>query len=218
MQQQIRSAHFSRATLYALMANCLQFRKEAQMNPGNGGVSRTRAMVCELLAVKLLKEYTTRELIDALSYDFFPLQGQTPVAPVNSNRQSWDHNRPKIAAARISTLEVAIRAQAKRFVAHPLVTIQLEAIWAGTIVFHSSADQLHRPQPMLRAHENCGYGSTGQNLSTSPDKIGSPRQGDRAPIQPSNRRTVFGSSESALNGHYLAGNSLLVLECWIHAG
>ena len=38
--------------------------------------------------------------------------------------------------ARISTLEIAIRAQAKRLLAHPLVIQQLEAIWAGTIVFH----------------------------------------------------------------------------------
>ncbi|KAF4634073.1 hypothetical protein G7Y89_g4042 [Cudoniella acicularis] len=54
--------------------------------------------------------------------------------------------RPRPAAARISTLEVAIRASAKRFIAHPLVVQQLEAIWAGTIVFHSAADSLHRRQ------------------------------------------------------------------------
>jgi hypothetical protein len=113
MQQQIRTSHFSRATLYALMANCLQFEKEGQANPGNAGNSRTRALVCELLAIKLLKEYNTRELIDALSYDFFPLQG---IAPPESSiaGQNWDQrNRPRPAAARISTLEVAIRASAK---------------------------------------------------------------------------------------------------------
>ncbi|KKY34648.1 putative integral membrane channel protein [Diaporthe ampelina] len=80
MQQQIRTQHFSRATIYALMANCLQFAKEGQLNPGNAGTSSTRAKVCELLAIKLLKDYTTRELIDALSYDFYPLQGM-PGAP-----------------------------------------------------------------------------------------------------------------------------------------
>ena len=63
MQQQILTSHFSRATLYALLANCLQFNKEIQMNPGNSGTSKTRALVCELLAMKLLKEYTTRELV-----------------------------------------------------------------------------------------------------------------------------------------------------------
>ncbi|CZT11339.1 hypothetical protein WAI453_010995 [Rhynchosporium graminicola] len=142
MQQQIRTSHFSRASLYALMANCLQFQKESQANPGNAGNSRTRAMVCELIAVKLLKEYNTRELIDALSYDFFPLQGLA--IPGNTRLGQNAGPKPRPAAARISTLEVAIRASAKRFLAHPLVVQQLEAIWAGTIVFHSAADNLHR--------------------------------------------------------------------------
>ncbi|KAJ5663016.1 hypothetical protein N7507_003747 [Penicillium longicatenatum] len=141
IQQQIMSEHFSRATLYALMANCLQFEKEIHVNPGNSGASQTRAMVSELLAIKLLREYTTRELIDALSYDFDPLQGQDMPTV-------WPAGPPqgKVAGtARISCLEVAIRAQAKRFLAHPVVVQQLEAIWAGTIVFHSAADHLHRP-------------------------------------------------------------------------
>jgi hypothetical protein len=201
MQQQIRTSHFSRATLYALMANCLQFEKEGQANPGTAGNSRTRALVCELLAIKLLKEYNTRELIDALSYDFFPLQGLAP--PESSLAgHNWDQkNRPRPAAARTSTLEVAIRASAKRFLAHPLVVQQLEAIWAGSIVFHSAADNLHRPLPstpqspgsnnpnktsqhLLVPGQNVGYGST-----ASPRPLASPnKQPRQQPTQ--SRRTV----------------------------
>ena len=33
------------------------------MYPGNSGASKTRALVCELLAIKLLKEFSTRELV-----------------------------------------------------------------------------------------------------------------------------------------------------------
>ncbi|KAJ5256778.1 hypothetical protein N7478_012882 [Penicillium angulare] len=141
IQKQIMSEHFSRATLYTLMANCLQFEKEIHLNPGNSGASQTRAMVAELLAIKLLREYTTRELIDALSYEFYPLQGQDPSTTRTMNPQG---KRTSTGVARISCLEVAIRAQAKRFLAHPVVVQQLEAIWAGTIVFHSAADHLHR--------------------------------------------------------------------------
>ncbi|KAI6247545.1 Calcium channel YVC1 [Erysiphe necator] len=143
MQQQIRTSHFSRATLYALMANCLQFQKESQSNPGTSGTSKTRAMVCELLAIKLLKEFNIRELIDALSYDFFPLQGLEQVSI--SSRAQQPRDLPAIV--RISTLEIAIRASAKRFLSQPLVIQQLESIWAGTIVFHSHADNLHRKIP-----------------------------------------------------------------------
>lgn len=140
MQLQIRAQHFSRATLHALMANCLQFSKEGQQYPGHAGTSSTRAKVCELLAIRLLKEYSTRELIDALSYDFYPLQGllPDPMAPFGLGSKGTP------AAARISTLEVAIRASAKQFLAHPLVVQQLEAIWSGAITFYSAADSLHR--------------------------------------------------------------------------
>lgn len=74
--------------------------------------------------MRLLKEFSTRELIDALSYDFNPLQGLavqgTGTATPGGN---WTLQGPR--SARISTVEVAIRAQAKKFLAHPLVVQQL---------------------------------------------------------------------------------------------
>ncbi|CAG7918840.1 unnamed protein product [Penicillium olsonii] len=150
--QKIMSAHFSRATLYALMANCLQFEKEMHSSPGNSGANQTRAMVSELLAIKVLREYSTRELLDALSYEFHPLQGQDPdTTPTRPTR--------KVVTARVSCLEVAIRAQAKRFLAHPVVVQQLEAIWAGTVVFHSAADNLHRREPAAQSG-NLDYGTS----------------------------------------------------------
>lgn len=106
-------------------------------------------MVSELLAIRLLKDYAVRELIDALSYEFYPLQGQSPSMDPNPQ---W-LGRKQASTARVSCLEVAIRAQAKRFLSHPVVVQQLQAIWAGTVVFHSVADSLHRrfTMPRLRA-------------------------------------------------------------------
>ena len=156
VQNQIRTNHFNRATLFALIANCLQFRKEGQLHPGNVGVSNTRALISELLAMRLIKDFTTRELIDALSYDFDPLQGMSPPATAAATVQrtpGWatpvlhQDIQGQIAqskGARVSTVEIAIRAQAKRFLAHPLIVGHLENIWAGIIVFHSEADNLHR--------------------------------------------------------------------------
>ena len=151
IQTQIQANHMNRATLCALITNCLQFQKEAQLNPGNVGVSRTRALISELLAMRLIKEFSTRELIDALSYDFDPLQGMSPPNTAAVQRtQGWSPyqdfhgQRAHGKGARVSTIEVAIKAQAKRFLAHPLIVQHLEAIWAGTVVFHSEADNLHR--------------------------------------------------------------------------
>jgi hypothetical protein len=65
IQNTIQTNHLSRGTLYALLANCLQFQKDGQMNPGSVGVFRTRALICELLAMRLLKESSTREVYSA---------------------------------------------------------------------------------------------------------------------------------------------------------
>ena len=48
------------------MANCLQFSKEAYENPAIASISKTRALLAELLAIKLLKEFTNRELVRCL--------------------------------------------------------------------------------------------------------------------------------------------------------
>lgn len=154
IQVQIRANHFNRATLCALAANGLQFHKECQVTPGNVGVLRTRALMSELLAMRLIKEFTVRELIDVLSYDFDPLRGMSPPPGARDSipwavlPQGHDTQSPKARkVGRVSTIEIAIKAQAKRFLAHPLVVQHLEAIWAGTVVFHSEADNLHRKPP-----------------------------------------------------------------------
>ena len=182
VQLQIRQSHLSSATIYALMANDLQFDKEGQLNPGNSGTSKTRSLVCELLAIKLLKEFSTRELIDALSYDFFPLQGLPEPSTASPPGRESSKARSQPRAVRISTLEIAIRAQAKRFLAHPLVVKHLEAIWAGTIVFHSAADNLHRsfPTPVEERQRRYGTNFIGLPiLRITPDKLDPIKPRDR---------------------------------------
>ena len=173
IQSQIRTNHFNRATLCALIANCLQFQKEAQLNPGSVGVSKTRALISELLAMRLVKEFTTRELIDALSYDFDPLQGM--IAPTVTGAtpavQDLQARRTQARGARVSTIEVAIRAQAKRFLAYPLVVQHLEAIWAGTVVFHSEADNLHRKPSNLQEQRDKLQGGYGTVNAHSPSAL-----------------------------------------------
>ncbi|OAG44794.1 hypothetical protein AYO21_00755 [Fonsecaea monophora] len=182
IEQEIRRNHLNAATHCALMANCLQYSKEAAMSSGNSGTNKTRAMVCELVAIKLLKDFSTRELIDALSYDFDPLQGQLDAMPQTEHerRNTASSKKPAQRPARISCFEIAIRAQAKMFLSHPMVVKQLEAIWAGTIVFHSAADSLHRPVPTISRSR--GYGTNDGGLSAK-----------SAPIHPSSctpRRAV----------------------------
>jgi Ion transport protein len=196
IQEKILRDHFTSAALYALVTNCLQFAKEATTFPGNSGSSRTRAMVCELLSIKLLKEFSARELIDALSYDFYPLQGFVHKKAVPAfSRNEWNSNGKDydvLGVARVSTLEVAIRAQTKRFLSHPLVVQHLEAIWAGYIVFHSAADSMHRQEQrgsMTREH-GLAYG-TADDITLTASLLGKPSE-ERASVHQARRtkRTV----------------------------
>ena len=61
---------------------------------------------------------------------------------------------------------------------------QLEAIWAGTIVFHSAADNLHRPPEKVTPNQNRGYGAIGgrPTLQASPDRLQPAKQ--RHHVQP----------------------------------
>jgi hypothetical protein len=56
--------HKSCAIVYALLANAGQFKREAEQRATLSGVSATRASLCELLATKMLKEFTPRELVN----------------------------------------------------------------------------------------------------------------------------------------------------------
>jgi hypothetical protein len=189
MQRQIRTQHFSRATLYALMANCLQFTKEGQRYAANFGNSNTRARVCELLALKMLKEYSTRELIDALAYDFFPLQGLPGFSPTDVSSMTGSKARNALNGSRTSTLDVAIRASAKHFLAHPVVIQHLEAIWSGAITFYSSADSLHREAPPSPVQTSLGSSTTKVDVTTP--LLGSARATETHPHVPPGRRTVM---------------------------
>ena len=202
IQEEIRTSHFSRATLYALLANCLQFRKEGQTNPAIVGVCNTRALLAELLAVRLLKDFNTRELIDALSYDFDPLSGgPQPIGAANGRGRPATMTLPKKppTIARTSTLEVAIRAEAKKFLSHPLVVQQLEAIWAGSIVFHSAADNLHRypsrPRITHERHYGATYASPNEGARPKPNLISTPSPA--APSEPIRRSVSLYDPRSA---------------------
>lgn len=144
----------SAGTLYALMANMLQFNKESTTNVSMSSVMATRGMICEIVAIKLLKEYSDPDdLMNALTYDFYPL------ANGNTGKEiipRWQ---------RISTLELSIKAEAKRFLSHPVVVEVLEEIWNGSVMFQSSMHKLHRVkfanEEEVIAH---GYGRRGPGV------------------------------------------------------
>ena len=170
--------------------------------------------------------------LDALSYDFYPLQGlsnaDTRIIPSSPN---WDvsHGRTQSPAARISTLEIAIRAQSKRFLAHPVVVQHLEAIWAGNIVFHSAADNLHRVPRTATEDQTRGYGaiiSATRSQSPSSEPYEAPKQKghhDRVTVLTRRSVTLYDPRDASLfklsrlrvprYRHFLSTCSFAVLLC-----
>lgn len=75
-----------------------------------------------------------------------------------------------------------------------MVVQQLEAIWAGAVVFHSSADSLHRPPEKVVPNQNRGYGAIGARgpvLDASPERLQPAKQRDhRDPVAVTVRRSV----------------------------
>ena len=81
---------------------------------------------------------------------------------------------------------------------------QLEAIWAGTIVFHAAADSLHRPPEKVTPNQNRGYGAIGlggATLQASPDRLQPAKQRDHLdPVSFSVRRsaTLYNPRDASL--------------------
>ena len=81
---------------------------------------------------------------------------------------------------------------------------QLEAIWAGTIVFHAAADSLHRPPEKVTPNQNRGYGAIGLGgaiLQASPDRLQPAKQRDHLdPVSFSVRRsaTLYNPRDASL--------------------
>lgn len=69
--------HDRLSILFVFLVNRLQFQREAERDLALQGINTTRASLCELLAMKLLRSFAhdPLELITALTFPFSPFQG-----------------------------------------------------------------------------------------------------------------------------------------------
>lgn len=77
------------------------------------------------VSIKLLRGFTTRELIDVLSHKFYPSQGRPSLtvedSKPSSKRAIAHKHKADSRAAHVPALEVAISTHAKHFLAQSLV-------------------------------------------------------------------------------------------------
>jgi Ion transport protein len=135
-----------------------------------------------------------------LFYDFDPLQGLVGAG------MSKPSERGK-GLGRISAIEVAIRAGAKRFLAHTVVVQMLKSVWAGEIVFSSAADNMHRQPPKRSSIATPGpskYGAVQSHLQSRTIQYengpSSKGKGPATPIHSMARRlvTIYDPSDASV--------------------
>ncbi|KAF9213855.1 hypothetical protein CPC16_000200 [Podila verticillata] len=120
------------AAVYGFLLNRWQFLKDAESDLANARLNETRAHACEIVATKVLKAFSMRQLIDVLTYDFSPVRREPSTEPMNA-------------------IEVAISGRAKHFLSNPLVQEIINQIWLGNIVFFATA--IDHPDTCLNASQ-----------------------------------------------------------------
>ncbi|KAJ9475391.1 putative Calcium channel YVC1 (putative) [Pseudozyma hubeiensis] len=150
------------AILYCLMLNRIYFQREATRDLAFQSVNNTRAILCELLAMKLLRTFSNDglELVTSLTASFHPLAGAN-YEELKELQLSTSHVdleeivKHGLAAKQYSnTLELAIASSAKRFISTPLCQRCIDGIWHGKVVLspmqasHAILNDSYKKRPL----------------------------------------------------------------------
>ncbi|SJX65465.1 related to YVC1-vacuolar cation channel [Sporisorium reilianum f. sp. reilianum] len=156
------SNYRSIAILYCLMLNRIYFQREASRDLAFQSVNTTRAALCELLAMKLLRTFSNDglELVTSLTASFHPLAGATYAELTELDLSSShidleDITKHGLAPKQCSsTLDLAIASSAKRFISTPLCQRCIDGIWNGKVVLaplqasHAILNDSYKKRPL----------------------------------------------------------------------
>ena len=133
--------------IYCLLVNKLQFLRE-QGFQAHQTVHTTRAMLCELVAMKILRRFDEETLgnqgllllSNALVAGFKPFQNAPPdVVRESTHAYSTANQKGRGYNHRSTALEVAILCDSKLLIASPAFQKVMEAIYVGRIVYTPSS-------------------------------------------------------------------------------
>ncbi|CAO1637136.1 unnamed protein product [Sympodiomycopsis kandeliae] len=131
----------SPAILYIMLLTRIHFLREAERDLGLQNINQTRADLCEILAIKLLRTFgaDSGELVTAVSSPFSPLTGADEHVHDRAERSGYNPTQFTANHQSSSALQLAIYSQAKKFVSNPLVQKCVNGIWNGQIVLGNSS-------------------------------------------------------------------------------
>uniref|UniRef100_V5ETU9 Receptor-activated Ca2+-permeable cation channel n=1 Tax=Kalmanozyma brasiliensis (strain GHG001) TaxID=1365824 RepID=V5ETU9_KALBG len=150
------------AILYCLMLNRIYFQREATRDLAFQSINTTRAALCELLAMKLLRTFSNDglELVTSLTASFHPLAGATYSELQELHLSSSHIDLEEIIKHGLSakqysnTLDLAIASSSKRFISTPLCQRCIDGIWNGKVVLspmqasHAILNDSYKKRPL----------------------------------------------------------------------
>ncbi|GHJ86400.1 hypothetical protein NliqN6_2802 [Naganishia liquefaciens] len=123
------------AIIFCLLLNRVQFLKDASQLSINT-LSLSRANLCEMLAIRVLRGWSERTLplASLLLTPWALFQGASKVV---IDKVSDDYDDDTLVDLAGNALEMAILGNAKRFIRSPSAQKVIEGIWSGRIVYHA---------------------------------------------------------------------------------
>lgn len=133
--------------IYCLLVNKLQFLRE-QAFEAHQTINTTRASLCELVALKLLRRFDEENperdglllLANILVAGFEPFQNAPQeIKRVHSYATSWNVQQRGHRIGKSTVLEIAIVSESKIFLSAPACQKVMEAIYLGRVVYTPSS-------------------------------------------------------------------------------
>lgn len=142
--------------LFVFLVNRVQFQRDAERDLALQNVNNTRAALCELLAMKLLRTFARDglQLITALTYPFSAFQGADEATLSREGLLDKDSGQSSFGPGQCtSALELAISSRAKKFIKTPLCQRCVAGIYDGRVVVsyqatHAIVDDSYKKRPL----------------------------------------------------------------------
>lgn len=148
--------HANLSILFVFLVNRVQFQRDAERDLALQNVNNTRANLCELLAMKLLRTFARDglQLITALTFPFSTFQGADEDILSAEGLLDKSTGEPLFGPAQSSSaLELAILSKAKKFIKTPLCQRCISGIYEGRVVVsyqsaHAIIDDSYKKRPL----------------------------------------------------------------------
>ncbi|KAF8525897.1 receptor-activated Ca2+-permeable cation channel [Hysterangium stoloniferum] len=130
----------------ALVYSCLvvrsHFLRMAEDSLAHFNLNNSRAMTCELLAIKFIRYFASNkiELVAVLTHSWNPLSG-APRQVVEQVKKVVSLKTNEEITQLTSALEMAISTDSKRFLSTPLTQTVVNDIYSGRVVFTTAAQR-----------------------------------------------------------------------------